>query len=167
MKTVYNFKDKYDNKYKLYINKYEDINKYIDLLLNDTPHTDKNYLNNIITKIKFNKTSKCLFLYKNNKLVSFIFGHYTTSIYGIRLVWYDNIFNITLLFSLLPFIFTNINRILIIMPFNTSKWYKFDNLFNNNNNNKNITNLWINKKTITNIKQFLNRYNIIGDIDVL
>lgn len=158
----YIFTDKYNNIYKLPpVTSEEYLEEHITYLIQDTPHQFPNEIKNLAKSCIYNKHNLSYNLYKNNKLIAFIYGYYVFSIYTVKLLWFNNMKNSLLLLSLLKKYYMNpLVKIVIDRPYKEAKWYLFDNFFNNTTHNNFITHININNNTIIKSNQLLETYGV-------
>lgn len=156
------FIDKYNNKYEIksIINE-EYLIEHSNLLIKDTPHK---YFNEIKYLANCCINSNCNYsfnLYKNNKLISFIYGYYDYSVYTVNLFWFNNIKNSFIFLSLLnKYYLDTLIKIEIYRPYKEAKWYLFDNFFNNTNHINYIKDIKINNNTINKANNLLDLYKV-------
>ena len=157
------FKDKYNNIYNINkINNMEYLLEHTNNLIIDTPHK---YYSEIKTLAEYcidNKYNCSYSFYKNNKLVSFIYGYFIYNELTIRLFWFNNIKNSFIFLSLLYKYYLDILvKINIYNPYDEAKWYLFDNYFNNKNNKNYINYIRMTNHIFNNVNNLLSLYGII------
>lgn len=156
------FIDKYNNIYKIeYINNEEYLIDHCNKLIKDTPHKYFNEIQQLANCCINNDYNHSYNLYKNNKLISFIYGYYSYSIYTINLFWFNNIKNSFLFLSLLnKYYLDTLIKFKICRPYKEAKWYLFDNYFNNTNHSNYITYIKVDNNTINKANKLLDTYRI-------